>query len=149
MKRFFKLFKYLVPYKWSVVMNVIFNVLGAFFALFSFAMVIPFLQVLFDNQPMVTEPAPFELKSSYLIHMLNYYLSTLIIEYGKPMGLVLVSVLVVVFSFLKNGFLYLANYKLASVRAYTVRDIRSEIYEKVLRLPLSYFNEARKGDVIT
>lgn len=149
MKRFFKLFKYLVPYKWSVVMNVIFNVLGAFFALFSFAMVIPFLQVLFDNQPMVTEPAPFELKSSYLIHMLNYYLSTLIIEYGKPMGLVLVSVLVVVFSFLKNGFLYLANYNLASVRAYTVRDIRSEIYEKVLRLPLSYYNEARKGDVIT
>lgn len=148
MKRFFRLLRYLFPYKWNVIQNVIYNVLGAFFALFSFAMIIPFLQVLFDNQPMVTEPMEFALKTKYFVHTLNYYLSQLMIQHGKPMAMVLVSVIVVIFSLLKNGFLFLANYLLAPVRAYTVRDIRNEIYNKVLRLPLSYYSESRKGDVI-
>ncbi len=148
MKRFFKLFKYLAPHKWYVVQNVVYNVLGAFFALFSFAMIIPFLQVLFENQPLVTEPMEFELKTSYFFHMLNYYLSMVMINHGKPMALVLVSILVVIFSLLKNGFLYMANYALAPVRAHTVRDIRRDLYHKIIRLPLSYFSEARKGDVI-
>jgi ATP-binding cassette, subfamily B, bacterial MsbA len=148
MRRFFKLFRYLVPYKWNVVQNVIYNVLGAFFALFSFAMVIPFLQVLFDNQPMMLEPREFELKTSYFFHTINYLLSQVMIEYGKPMAMIVVSVIVVIFSLMKNGFLYLANYCLAPVRAYTVRDIRSELYGKLIKLPLSFYSEARKGDVM-
>jgi len=148
MKRFFRLLKYLVPYKWNVIQNVIYNVLGSFFALFSFVMIIPFLKVLFDNQPLVTEPMEFELNTAYFIHTLNFYLSKLTIVHGKPMAMVLVSVIVGVFSLLKNGFLFLANYKLAPVRAYTVRDIRNEIYRKVLRLPLSFYSESKKGDVI-
>ncbi|MEX0986904.1 MAG: ABC transporter transmembrane domain-containing protein [Bacteroidales bacterium] len=148
MNRFFKLFRYLVPYKWSVIQNVVYNVLGAFFALFSFAMIIPFLQVLFDNQPMVTEPREFELKTSYFFHTMNYLMSQVMIEHGKPFSMIVVSVIVVIFSLLKNGFLYLANYCLAPVRAYTVRDIRGEIYSKLIRLPLSYYSEAKKGDVM-
>jgi ATP-binding cassette, subfamily B, bacterial MsbA len=148
MNRFFKLFRYLVPYKWSVVKNVVFNVLGAFFALFSFAMVIPFLQVLFNNQPMVTEPMEFTFKTEYFFHTMNYLLSGVMLEHGKPAAMVLVSLIVIFFSLLKNGFLYLANYNLAPVRAYTVRDIRREIYGKLIRLPLSYYTEARKGDVM-
>ena len=148
MKRFFRLLKYLIPYKWNVIQNVIYNVLGSFFALFSFVMIIPFLKVLFDNQPLVTESMEFELNTEYFIHTLNYYLSKLTIVHGKPMAMVLVSVIVGVFSLLKNGFLFLANYKLAPVRAYTVRDIRNEIYRKVLRLPLSFYSESKKGDVI-
>jgi len=148
MNRFFKLLRYLGPYKWNVVQNVLFNVLGAFFALFSFAMIIPFLQVLFENQPMVTEPMEFSFKTEYFFHTLNYLLSKVMLTYGKPMAMVMVSVMVVIFSLLKNGFLYLANYTLAPVRAYTVRDIRREIYHKIIRLPLSYYSEARKGDVM-
>ncbi len=148
MKRFFKLFRYLVPYKWNVVQNVIYNILSAFFALFSFAMVIPFLQVLFDNQPLVLEPREFELKTSYFFHTINYLLSQVMIEYGKPMAMIVVSAIVVIFSLMKNGFLYLANYCLAPVRAYTVRDIRRELYSKLIRLPLAYYSEARKGDVM-
>ncbi|MDF1570515.1 MAG: ABC transporter transmembrane domain-containing protein [Bacteroidales bacterium] len=148
MSRFFKLLRYLGPYKWNVVQNVLFNVLGAFFALFSFAMIIPFLQVLFENQPMVTEPMEFSFKTEYFFHTLNYLLSKVMLTYGKPMAMVMVSVMVVFFSLLKNGFLYLANYTLAPVRAYTVRDIRREIYHKIIRLPLSYYSEARKGDVM-
>ncbi len=148
MRRFFRLLRYLIPYKWNVIQNVIYNVLGAFFALFSFAMIIPFLKILFDNQPLVTEPMEFEFKTQYFIHTLNYYLSQLMISHGKSMAMVLVSVVVVIFSLLKNGFLFVANYLLAPVRAYTVRDIRNDIYSKVLRLPLSYYSDSRKGDVM-
>ena len=125
-----------------------FNILGAFFALFSFAMIIPFLQVLFDKQDIITEPMDFELSTEYAAHMYNYFLSNLMLEYGKHASLILVSSSVIVFSLLKNGFIFLANYNLAPVRAYTVRDIRDEIYRKVLKLPLSYYSEARKGDVM-
>jgi subfamily B ATP-binding cassette protein MsbA len=148
MKRFLKLLRYLLPYKWFVVQNIVFNILGAFFALFSFAMIIPFLGVLFDNQELVTEQAPFALNMDYFMHTLDYYMSLIMINYGKPGALILVSVMVVVFSLLKNGFIFVANYVTAPMRSFVVRDIRNEMYRKVLRLPLSYYNDARKGDVI-
>jgi len=149
MKRFFKLLRYLFPYKWYVAQNVLYNILGAFFALFSFAMVIPFLEVLFDNQEMVLERMEFELSTDYLLHTLNYYMSQIMVTRDAAGALALVSILVVVFSLLKNGFLFAANYVLAPIRAFVVRDLRNEVYRKVLRLPLSYYNEARKGDVIS
>jgi subfamily B ATP-binding cassette protein MsbA len=148
MKRFFKLLSYLVPYKWFVAQNIVYNILGAFFALFSFAMVIPFLRVLFNNQPLVAEPEHFALNADYFMHMLNYYMSRIMTSQGQSGALILVSILVVVFSLLKNGFIFGANYVLAPIRAFVVRDIRNDIYHKVLRLPLSYYTEARKGDVI-
>jgi subfamily B ATP-binding cassette protein MsbA len=148
MKRFFKLLSYLVPYKWFIAQNIVYNVLGAFFALFSFAMVIPFLRVLFNNQPLVAEPEHFALNADYFMHMLNYYMSRIMTSQGQSGALILVSILVVVFSLLKNGFIFGANYVLAPIRAFVVRDIRNDIYHKVLRLPLSYYTEARKGDVI-
>lgn len=148
MKRFFKLFKYLVPYKWLVSQNIGYNVLSAFFALFSFAMVIPFLSVLFGNQEVVTEPMNFALSTKYFMHTLNFYMGRIMITHGNNGALILVSTMVVIFSLLKNGFIFLSNHVLAPVRAYVVMDIRNEIYRKVLKLPLSYFTEARKGDLM-
>jgi len=148
MKRFFRLLSYLVPYKWYVVQNVVYNILGAFFALFSFAMVLPFLRVLFDNQPVVTEPMDFKLSTEYLMHTLNFYIGKIMSRHDASSALILVSILVVVFSLLKNGFIFAANFMLAPIRAFLVRDIRNDIYRKVLKLPLSYYTEARKGDVI-
>jgi len=148
MRRFLYLLRYLRPYKWYVVQNILYNIFSAFFALFSFAMVIPFLRVLFQNQPLVTEPAPFELSAEYFLHTLNYYMSLVMGDHGTSGALVLVSILVVVFSLLKNGFLFAANFVLAPIRAFVVRDMRNEIYAKVLKLPLSYYTEARKGDVM-
>jgi subfamily B ATP-binding cassette protein MsbA len=148
MRRFLRLLIYLIPYKGRVVQNIIYNILGAFFTLFSFAMVIPFLRVLFENQSLVTEPADFQLSTDYFLHTLNYYMSKIMLDHGESGALILVSVLVVVFSLLKNSFLYAATHVLSPIRAYVVRDIRNEIYHKVLKLPLSYYTEARKGDVI-
>ena len=148
MKRFLKLLNYLAPYKWLVSQNILYNVLGAFFALFSFAMIIPFLRILFGNQPVVTEPMDFALSTDYFIHTLNYYMGRIMITHGNNGALVMVSTLVVFSSLLKNGFIFLSNHVLAPVRAYVVMDIRNEIYRKVLKLPLSYFTEARKGDIM-
>jgi len=148
MKRFFRLLRYLLPYKWFVAQNVLYNILGAFFALFSFAMVIPFLRVIFDNQPVVTEAMEFKLNTEYLMHMLNFYIGKIMARHEAAGALILVSILVVIFSLLKNGFAFLANFMLAPIRAFLVRDIRNDIYRKVLKLPLSFYTEARKGDVI-
>ena len=148
MKRFFRLLNYLVPYKWYVAQNVVYNIFGAFFALFSFAMVIPFLEVLFGNQEVVTEAMEFRLSTEYFMHTLNFYMGKIVQAHGEVGALVLVSILVVIFSLLKNGFIFAANFMLAPIRAFLVRDIRNYIYRKVLKLPLSYYTEARKGDVI-
>ncbi len=148
MKRFFRLLRYLFPYKWFVAQNVLYNILGAFFALFSFAMVIPFLRILFENQPAAAEPMEFRLSTDYFMYLVNYHMTTMMQTRGQTGALILVSILVVGFSLLKNGFLFGANYMLAPIRAFIVRDIRNEIYRKVLKLPLSYYTEARKGDVI-
>ena len=148
MKRFFRLLNYLVPYKWYVAQNVVYNIFGAFFALFSFAMVIPFLEVLFGNQEVVTEAMEFRLSTEYFMHTLNFYMGKIVQAHGEVGALVLVSILVVIFSLLKNGFIFAANFMLAPIRAFLVRDIRNDIYRKVLKLPLSYYTEARKGDVI-
>ncbi len=148
MKRFIKLLNYLTPYKWYVTQNIGFNILGAFFALFSFAMVIPFLKVLFQNQPTVIEPIEFEFSTDYFMHTLSFYMARIMQLRGENGALMLVSILVIGFSMLKNGFIFLANYVLAPIRAFIVRDIRNEIYRKILKLPLSYYTEARKGDVI-
>lgn len=148
MRRFLKLLKYVVPYKWYVIQNVIYNILGAFFGLFSYVMVIPFLRVLFGNQPVVTEPMEFVLSTEYFGHTLNYYMGKIMLIHGDAGALILVSVLVVIFSLLKNGAMFLGNHVLAPIRAFLVRDIRNDIYVKVLKLPLSFYTEARKGDVI-
>jgi len=148
MKRFLRLLKYLVPYKWYVVQNVLYNIMGAFFALFSFVMVIPFLRVLFGNQQIVMEPMEFQFSTEYVMHTLNFYIGKIMGSHDAAGALILVSILVVIFSLLKNGFIFAANFMLAPIRAFLVRDIRNDIYRKVLKLPLSYYTEARKGDVI-
>jgi len=148
MKRFFRLLNYLVPYKWYVVQNVLYNIMGAFFALFSFAMVIPFLEVLFKNQEVASEAMEFKLSTEYFMHTLNFYMGKIMAAHGEGGALILVSILVVIFALLKNGFIFAANFMLAPIRAFLVRDIRNDIYRKVLKLPLSYYTEARKGDVM-
>jgi len=149
MNNFFKIFSYLKPYWFYALLNVLFNVLAAFAALFSFTMVIPFLGILFDTQEMVTEAIPFEFSVDHIKHAFNYNVSQLIITQGKATALLLVSITVVVMSLFKNLFRFIALYYTAPIRTGTVRDIRKQIFNKILRLPLSYYTDARKGDVIS
>ncbi len=148
MNRFKIIAGYVKPYWFYAVLNILFNVLSAFFALFSFIMAIPFLRILFKTQEMVSSAVPFALDMESLQHNFNYIISSIIIENGNGPALMMVSIMVVVLSFLKTGFKFLANYYVTPVRVGVVKDIRNSVYRKTLRLPMSYFSEARKGDVI-
>jgi subfamily B ATP-binding cassette protein MsbA len=143
------LLRYLTPYKWSAVRNIIYNILSALFALISFTLVIPFLKILFDRVPTMEHPGAFHLSTKYLSAFGKYYLSDLISTHGQSGALIMVVIVVIIASLFKNGFIFLAYNSMAFIRASTVRDLRRNLYHKFLRLPLSFFTEARKGDVMT
>lgn len=149
MKRFLSIVGYIKPYWFFAVLNILFNILSAFFALFSFVMAIPFLRILFNTQEMVTDAVPFAMNMEALQHNFNFFLSRIILDKGATSALLLVSGLVVVMAMLKTGFKFLANYYITPVRVGVVRDIRNKVYKKILRLPMSYFSESRKGDVMS
>ena len=149
MKSIRLLLKYFTPYRWSAVKNIIYNILSAVFALVSYTLVIPFLKILFDRVEVAVDPGEFQLNIDYLNAFAKYYLSDFIEEKGETGALFLVSFIVITASLLKNGFIFLANNSMAFMRASMVRDLRSRLYEKILRLSLSFFTDARKGDVMT
>lgn len=143
------LLKYLDPYKWSAFKNISYNILSALFALFSYTMVIPFLKILFNRVESIQSPGEFRLSMDYLSTAFKYYISAFIDKNGETGALILVCVIVVIASLFKNGFIFLANNSMAYIRACTVRDLRKKMFVKVLRLPLSFFTDARKGDIMT
>ena len=143
------LLKYFAPYKWSAVKNIIYNILSALFALLTFTLIKPFLTVLFSGAAVVANPGPFQLTSAYIGAFSKYYLSVFIEKYGQSGALTLVVLIVIVASLFKNAFIFLANNCMALIRSSTVRDLRKKLYHKILRLPLSFFTDARKGDVMT
>lgn len=149
MKRFLSIVGYIKPYWLFAVLNILFNILSAFFALFSFVMAIPFLRILFNTQEMVTNPVPFTMNMEALQHNFNFFLSRIIMFKGDAAALLLVSGLVILMAMLKTGFKFLANYYITPVRVGVVRDIRNRVYRKILRLPMSYFSESRKGDIMS
>lgn len=149
MKKYSKLLKYLFPYKVHVGVNVVSNIFGAVFSLFSLAMLIPFLQLLFGNVPLVDVKPEFDLTTKAMTQYLNYILSDIIQTYDKSSALLFVIVIVLIASFLKNFFTYLALYYLAPIRSGVLRDIRNELYRKIIDLPLGYYSEERKGDIIS
>jgi subfamily B ATP-binding cassette protein MsbA len=148
MKRFKVIAGYIKPYWFYAVLNIVFNILSAFFALFSFVMAIPFLRILFKTQELVTETMPFALNTEAIQHNFNFYLSSIIIRFGDAPALMMVSVVVIILAVLKTGSKFLANYYITPVRVGVVRDIRNRVYEKTLRLPMSYFSDSRKGDIM-
>ncbi len=149
MQSFRKILFYLVPYWSRIVLNVVFNFLSILFSLFSLTMVIPFLSILFQTQEEVYELMPLRMNFDAIINNFYYYLNLLINNYGELSALIFISLLVVVTSLLKNGFKYLALYHLAPVRNGVVKDLRNAIFNKTLALPLAYFSQGRKGDLIS
>ena len=143
------LLQYIRPYKWLAVQNIAYNMLSAFFALFTFTLIVPFLQILFHRVAEAVHPGPLTLSVKYLSNWLSWFFSSSIERYGEMHTLLIVVIIFAVASFFKNLFVFLANNCTASLRAGTVRDIRKKIYDKILRLPLSYFSEARKGDLLS
>lgn len=143
------LLKYIAPYKWSAFRNITYNVLSAVFALVSYTLVIPFLKIMFDTVEAVPHPGEFRISLDYFNSLSRHFFSEFIAAHGKTGALLLVIIIVIAASLLKNGFIFLANNSMAYIRALTVRDLRKKLYDKVLKLPLSFFTDARKGDIMT
>ncbi len=148
MKDIGKILKYLIPYWRKGVMNISLNLLSAIFALFSVTMAIPFLGILFQNEPAVTTVGEFEFTLDSVMEYFSYYVSQMIDARGPVQTMIVLSLLIITMSFFKNLFHFLAMYYLAPIRNGVVKDIRNQIYDKVMVLPLAYFSETRKGDVI-
>ena len=143
------LLKYIAPYKWSAIRSTLYNMLSAVFALATYTLVIPFLKILFNRVEELPDPGSFRPTLEYLGSAGKYYLYSFIDRNGEAKTLFLVCLVVIVASLFKNGFVFLANNSLAYIRSCTVRDLRKKMYDKILRLPLSFFTDARKGDVMT
>lgn len=155
MKNLFGVLRYVRGYWRYGIANIVFNVLHVIFSLFSITMVIPFLNLLFLSdsaryQEIMTKGAPhltFNINSA--IDYFNYSLSSLIVNEGKGAALIYICIIVLVLMFFKNLFRYLAMFFLAPIRNGVVKDFRNSIYNKSLELPLSYYTEERKGDIIS
>ncbi|MCB0521577.1 MAG: ABC transporter ATP-binding protein [Lewinellaceae bacterium] len=148
MQPFLRLLAHLKNYKPLLVGNILCNLAMVLFTVVSIPAIIPFLNILLDQQPMVTEPPAGALNTENFTTYINYFLSQIILEKGKRTALFYALLLIVVLYFFKNIFRYLSQFFLAPVRNGVVRDIRQELYEKVLALPMSYFSEERKGDLL-
>jgi subfamily B ATP-binding cassette protein MsbA len=149
-----KILRYLKGYKRHAFLNVFSNTLSILFGVFSISMLIPFLFVLFpakdalDKQVMFTTKPAFHFSGTWLSDISKYYMQVLANEYGIQYVLILLCIFFVLIMLLKNAFRYMAAYNMAPIRNGVIKDLRNEIYDKILTLPLSYYSAERKGDIM-
>jgi len=148
MKKFFRVLAYIKPYWGYLSLNVFFNVMTIVFSLFSFALLIPFLNLLFGIEDLVTDKPTLGFSTQTFLDYLNYYISDIIISQGKIAALATICVVILIAFFFRNLARYMAMFYMAGARIKAVRDIRNELYKKLLILPLSYFHKRKKGDII-
>ncbi len=149
MKKLYRIFKYVFPYKWKAITSISFMLLTAIFSVSSLALIAPFLNLLFGQTDLVTEARPFEMTMDSLIHNFNYLMSEIILNKGKVYALFFVGLMVILTTLLKNLFLYLSRYYMIPIRAGVVKDIRNQLFTKILELPLGFFSEEKKGDIMS
>ncbi|NER12005.1 ATP-binding cassette domain-containing protein [Leptobacterium flavescens] len=150
MNYFKKILHFARPYKRFAILNIFFNILYALFSALSFVALIPMLDVLFkESQRVYTKPEYQGVGQldSYLKEYLNYKVTQIAGE-DEMTALVLVIGLVIFLFFFKNVFNYLAMYFITFLRNGVLRDLRNKLYHKIVELPISYFSEKRKGDII-
>jgi ATP-binding cassette, subfamily B, bacterial MsbA len=151
MKQYSRIFSYLRHYKGNIVLYVLFTLLSILFSIVSIAMLMPFLQLIFtDPRPECVGCSGFGNQSSnVLIQYINDFLTNSINTRGKIATLAFICVLMMIFIILKNLFLYLSYYVLNPLKNTVVNQLREELYDKILRLPIGFFSEKRKGDLMS
>lgn len=138
------------PYKKYLFLNIFFNILAAILTLFSFAIIIPILEMLFQVKEAHYSYMTLDEGSMKDVAVNNFYYYTqeAISDFGPATTLGLLAALLVVMTLLKTGTTYLSSYFIIPMRSGIVRDIRNFMYDKILRLPISFFTSERKGDVM-
>ncbi|MCB0514848.1 MAG: ABC transporter ATP-binding protein [Chitinophagales bacterium] len=140
---------YLKPYRFYALLNMLSNLFTVVFSLFSVLMVWPFLNLLFGTQDLVKNAPPLAFNKESISQNFNFFLSNIIATRGTEQALLFICALIIGMFFLKNLGRYMALFWLAPLRNGIVRDIRNKIYDKLLSLPIGYFTEQRKGDLLT
>ena len=144
--------RFVPPYKKYLVLSVIFNILSAILNIFSFAAIIPILQILFNTGDSTTATTLMEWGSGDLKEVLSnnaeYYVGQLITQIGPATTLLVIGLFLAVMTFLKTGAYFLSSATIIPIRTGVVRDIRNLLYKKIMSLPLGFFSEERKGDII-
>ncbi len=147
-RNFRRILHYVKPYWFSILMNIVFNILAIVFSLFSFSMIVPFLNLLFNPDNLTTIKPEFALDTDSLLALLDYYVSYIIILKGQAAALVFICLLLVIAFFLRNITTYFALYFMVGARAGTIKDIRNDLYKKIMILPLSFYSKHKKGDIM-
>lgn len=159
MKDLRSLLQYCRPYVSNIVWNVLFNLLSTIFSIFSFLMLIPFLNLIFNSDKLIATPlkqVPFSLShlkeyigATFNNTILHYIQGSSDMETGKSNALMFICLFTVLVFLIKNVFRYLAVHFLAPMRTGIASNIRQQLYDKILRLQVLYFSDQRKGDILT
>lgn len=152
---FLKLFcKYVPPYLWRIFLNIILSLISSVFSVFSFAAIIPVLQILFGISTDVLDPVDFSTVESYATFLeacksnALYYLQEQISERGTGWTLMIISIFIFSMSFMANCTSYFASFVRVPVRTGILRDIRNELYRKITLMPVGYLEKDNRGDVM-
>ena len=151
MKGFFQLLvRFVPPYKKYLALNVLFNILAAFLTLFSFALIIPILEMLFGINQEHYDFMPLGAASikTVVINDFYYYVQCILERFGPSTALAAIAVALIVMTALKTGSAYMSDFFMVPIRTGVVRDIRNQIYAKIVSLPIGFFSTERKGDVM-
>ena len=153
MKEFLSVLRrFIPPYKKYLALSVVFNILSAILNIFSFATLIPMLNILFKTGEgeNATELMAWDWGNidGVLMNNMNYYVNGLIAEWGQTTTLLFIGLFLAVMTFLKTGAYFLSAATIIPIRTGVVRDIRNQLYQKITALPLGFFSEERKGDII-
>ncbi len=149
MKKFREIFALLKPYKASLLSNFLFNVLNAAFSLFTFASLIPFLQIILKAGASPSKPSEDSSFINNLWYDLSLKLEAYISVHGQLSALLWMCLAIIVLALLKNLVAYAGVMSIAMIRTAVSRDLRERLYDKILRLPMAYFSNERKGDLIS
>ena len=144
--------RFVPPYKKYLVLSVVFNILSTVLNIFSFAALIPILQIIFktgDGKAATGWMAwDWGNAQEVLMNNLNYYVNTLLAEHGQTTTLLFIGLFLAFTTMLKTGAYFLSSATIVPIRTGVVRDIRNQLYRKITALPLGFFSEERKGDII-
>lgn len=153
MKEFLQILKRFVPpYKKYLALSIMFNMLSAVLNIFSFAALIPILQILFDDkkQAPVKHLMAWSLDNVKVVieNNANYYIQMITNQVGASVTLLIIGIVLAVMTLLKTGVYFLSSASLMPIRTGIVRDIRNQLYQKITSLSLGFFSEERKGDIM-
>lgn len=153
MKEFLQILKRFVPpYKKYLALSILFNMLSAVLNIFSFAALIPILQILFDDkkQAPVKHLMAWSLDNVKVVieNNANYYIQMITNQVGASVTLLIIGIVLAIMTLLKTGVYFLSSASLMPIRTGIVRDIRNQLYQKITSLSLGFFSEERKGDIM-